>query len=55
MDVRLRAVKIPWKLLKWGIALVVLVLAGSTGFPWRDEFLIGALSDPKVLLCKLHP
>lgn len=23
--------------------------------PWRDEFLIGALFDQKVLLCKPHP
>jgi arylesterase/paraoxonase len=28
------------------------ISAGSTAVPWRDEFLIGAPSDPKVLLCK---
>jgi len=31
------------------------ISAGSTAAPWRDEFLIGALFDPKVLLCKPHP
>ena len=31
------------------------ISAGSTAAPWRDEFLIGALFDPKVLLCKLNP
>jgi len=31
------------------------ISAGSSAAPWRDEFLIGALLDRKVLLCKRHP
>lgn len=31
------------------------ISAGSTAAPWRDEFLIGALFDKKVLLCKPNP
>ena len=28
------------------------ISAGSAAAPWRDEFLIGAMLDPKVLICK---
>ena len=31
------------------------ISAGSTAAPWRDEFLIGALFDKKVLICKPNP
>jgi len=31
------------------------ISAGSTAATWHDEFLIGALLDRKVLLCKPHP
>ena len=31
------------------------ISAGSSAAPWRDEFLIGAMLDKKVLLCKRHP
>lgn len=30
------------------------ISAGSAAAPWRDEFLIGAMLDDKVLLCKLN-
>jgi hypothetical protein len=29
--------------------------AGTVAAPWRDEFLIGALLDKKVLICKPNP
>jgi hypothetical protein len=31
------------------------ISAGSTAAPWRDEFLVGALFDKKVLICKPNP
>jgi arylesterase/paraoxonase len=29
--------------------------AGSVAARWRDEFLVGAVLDPKVLICKTQP
>src|SRR5204863_66783 len=31
------------------------ISAGSVAARWRDEFLIGAMLDPKVLICKTRP
>jgi arylesterase/paraoxonase len=31
------------------------ITAGSVAAHWRDEFLVGAVLEPKVLVCKLHP
>jgi hypothetical protein len=31
------------------------ISAGSVAARWRDEFLIGAVLDPKVLVCKPVP
>ena len=31
------------------------ISAGSTAAPWRDEFLVGAPFDKKVLICKPNP
>jgi hypothetical protein len=31
------------------------ISAGSVVAPWRDRFLIGALRDAKVLICKPNP
>ena len=33
----------------------VAISAGSVAARWRDEFLIGAILDPKVLICKPSP
>jgi hypothetical protein len=33
----------------------VSISAGSAAAPWHDEFLIGAMLDDKVLLCKRNP
>ncbi len=33
----------------------VAISAGSVAAPWRDEFLIGAMLDKKVLVCKPNP
>ena len=31
------------------------ISAGSAAMPWRDEFLVGAPFDKKVLICKPNP